>query len=85
MVITSVIACSFSLATILIRLIFPHTVYEVSGCSVDYVDAVIGADYSVTIELRDRGTKGFLLPKNQILPNSEEVWEGIRYLLENIK
>lgn len=60
-------------------------VYEVSGCSVDYVDAVIGADYSVTIELRDRGEHGFVLPKKEILPTAEETWAGIKYLLANIK
>ena len=33
--------------------------------------------YSYTIELRDTGAHGFVLPVNQILPNNRESWRGL--------
>jgi len=33
-----------------------------------------------TIELRDSGRYGFLLPKNQIEPTGEETWVGVKAL-----
>ncbi len=57
------------------------TLYPGGGNMVDWVFGVRGA-LSYAIELRDRGQYGFLLPPNQILPNSEEVFPAILGLME---
>jgi len=61
-----------------------NTIYQVSGDSVDYALENAGAKYSMTVELRDTGNYGFVLPANQILPSSEEMWAGLAYLLKNM-
>eukprot|EP00057_Strongylocentrotus_purpuratus_P023522 XP_011677996.1 PREDICTED: carboxypeptidase B [Strongylocentrotus purpuratus] len=38
----------------------------------------LGAKYSYTVELRDKGEYGFLLPENQIQPVGEEIYAGVR-------
>lgn len=60
------------------------TIYQVSGSSVDYAAENAGATYSMTIELRDTGSNGFVLPAAQILPSGEETWAGLAYLLKNM-
>ncbi|MBU0618508.1 MAG: M14 family metallocarboxypeptidase, partial [Planctomycetes bacterium] len=56
-----------------------ETIYQVSGGSVDwtYVDANA---FAFTIELRDTGYYGFLLPPEQILPTCEENLPAILHL-----
>lgn len=61
-----------------------NTIYQVSGDSVDYAFEVAKANYSMTVELRDTGTYGFVLPANQILPSAEEMWAGLKYLVSNM-
>ena len=60
------------------------TIYQVSGSSVDYAAENVKATYSMTVELRDTGNYGFVLPANQILPSGEETWAGLAYLLKNM-
>ncbi|KAF2469311.1 uncharacterized protein BDR25DRAFT_263790, partial [Lindgomyces ingoldianus] len=60
------------------------TIYQVSGDSVDYAYQVAGAEFSMTVELRDQGTYGFVLPTNQIRPSSLEMWAGLKYVLGNM-
>lgn len=60
------------------------TIYQVSGDSVDYAYEVAKANYSMTVELRDQGRNGFILPADQILPSGEEMWAGLAYLLKNM-
>lgn len=36
-----------------------------------------GVEYSYTLEMRDAGEKGMILPAQQIIPTSEETWAGI--------
>lgn len=60
------------------------TIYQVSGDSVDYAYENAQAKYSMTVELRDTGNNGFVLPANQILPSGEEMWAGLAYLLKNM-
>lgn len=60
------------------------TLYATSGSSTDYVGDVGQAEYSITIELRDTGTNGFVLPASQILPSGKEQWEGLKYMLSNL-
>jgi len=37
-----------------------------------------------TIELRDTGKYGFLLPTNQIIPNGNEIWNSMLYFWETV-
>ncbi|KAF2870525.1 hypothetical protein BDV95DRAFT_62706 [Massariosphaeria phaeospora] len=57
------------------------TLYTTTGASIDHVYAVGGADFAYTIELRDTGAFGFVLPPEQILPSGREQWEGQKVLL----
>ena len=61
------------------------TIYPATGSSVDYVNDVVGADYTCTSELRDTGANGFVLPPAQILPTGQESWAGFVYLLKNMR
>jgi hypothetical protein len=56
----------------------------VSGDGVDYATDVAKAAFSFTVELRDTGNNGFVLPPAQILPSAEEMWAGLAYLLKNM-
>jgi carboxypeptidase A4 len=60
------------------------TIYQVSGDSVDYAYENAKASYSMTVELRDTGNYGFVLPAAQIVPSGEEMWAGLTYLLKNM-
>ncbi|CAE7015158.1 hypothetical protein CFE70_002626 [Pyrenophora teres f. teres 0-1] len=60
------------------------TIYQVSGDSVDYAFEVAKANFSMTVELRDTGTYGFILPAAQIVPSAEEMWAGLRYMVANM-
>ena len=48
------------------------------GTSYDWAKGAAGVKYSYTIELRDRGQYGFLLPRRYIVPVCEETWQGIK-------
>lgn len=61
------------------------TIYPATGSSVDYAYDVSKIKYSFAAELRDTGTYGFILPPDQILPTAVESWEGLKYLLDNMK
>jgi len=52
--------------------------HSVLGASDDWAKGVAGIKYAYTVELRDRGTYGFLLPATQIVPTAREIWAGIR-------
>lgn len=62
----------------------PSLLYVASGSSMDYAMGVAGIPYAFTLELRDRGTYGFLLPKEEIRPTGEETFEGIRAMTTTI-
>ncbi|KAH7112890.1 carboxypeptidase-like protein A [Dendryphion nanum] len=61
-----------------------NTIYQVSGDSVDYALENAKAKFSMTVELRDTGNFGFILPAAQIKPSGEEMWAGLAYLLDNM-
>lgn len=46
-----------------------------SGGSDDWAHGVAKIKYAYTVELRDTGDKGFILPKEQIIPTGEETFE----------
>ncbi len=55
------------------------TLYLASGGSVDWTYGSRGI-HSWTIELRDTGATGFVLPANQIVPTGEENWAAVKFL-----
>ncbi|KAH7123900.1 zinc carboxypeptidase [Dendryphion nanum] len=57
------------------------TLYTTTGAAPDHVYTIGGAEWSYTIELRDTGDFGFVLPAEQILPNAKEQWIGQQILL----
>lgn len=48
-----------------------------TGVSEDWAKGVANIKYSYTIELRDTGSYGFLLPQDQIEPNCRESWKAL--------
>lgn len=52
----------------------PCLLYVASGGALDYALGQDGIKYAYSMELRDTGTFGFLLPASQIIPTAEETW-----------
>ena len=52
-----------------------------SGGSEDWTYGELGVKYSFSVELRDKGYYGFLLPPDQIIPSGEETFEGLKALV----
>ncbi|XP_033208198.1 carboxypeptidase A2-like isoform X2 [Belonocnema kinseyi] len=52
--------------------------YLTTGASDDWAKGAARIKYSFTLELRDGGRYGFLLPATQIVPTARETWAGIR-------
>ena len=59
------------------------TIYPASGTTVDWFYSPIGA-ISMTVELRDTGQYGFLLPESQILPTQQENWQAFQSFLFDV-
>ncbi|KAF4964504.1 hypothetical protein FSARC_7568 [Fusarium sarcochroum] len=55
--------------------------YVTTGAAPDHVYSVGGAKFSYTIEQRDTGDHGFVLPPEEILPNAKEQWAGQKVLI----
>ncbi|EAT39609.1 AAEL008600-PA [Aedes aegypti] len=51
--------------------------YVASGSSPDWAHAVHDTPIAVTYEFRDKGTNGFILPADQIIPNAQEVLDSL--------
>jgi len=58
--------------------------YLSSGSSRDWAKGEGGFKWVYTIELRDTGRYGFLLPPDQILPTSIETWSGIQVVARKL-
>ncbi|KAJ8686600.1 hypothetical protein QAD02_022394 [Eretmocerus hayati] len=54
-----------------------ETIYVATGSSIDWVKANLKLPVTFIYELRDKGRRGFLLPADQIIPNSEEVLDSL--------
>jgi len=55
--------------------------YPAAGGSEDWTYGSLGVKYSFSVELRDTGRYGFLLPPDQIIPTGEETFEGLKALV----
>lgn len=55
--------------------------YLDSGSARDYIKGVVEVPYAYTIELRDTGDFGVLLPDDQIFPTVQEAWAGIEQVV----
>jgi len=58
--------------------------YPAAGASDDWYKGVLKARFAYTIELRDTGRHGFVLPADQIKPSGEELWEAQRVVLQKM-
>ncbi|CAH1961121.1 unnamed protein product [Acanthoscelides obtectus] len=58
------------------------TLYPAAGGSDDWAKGVAGFKYSYTIELRDTGRFGFVLPASYIQPTAEEALAALRVIVE---
>ena len=54
------------------------------GGSYDWAKGTAGVPFSFTLELRDRGRYGFLLPRSQIIPTGEETFDAILATAESV-
>jgi len=52
----------------------PCMLYIASGSSTDWAHGVAEIGFTTSMELRDTGSYGFLLPAEQIVPTAEETW-----------
>ncbi|XP_017086458.2 zinc carboxypeptidase [Drosophila eugracilis] len=59
--------------------------YPASGATNDWAYNEQGVEISYTIEFRDTGRYGFILPPAHIVPNAEEALVGIAALLDKCK
>ncbi|GFQ92013.1 carboxypeptidase A2 [Trichonephila clavata] len=62
-----------------------NVLYVATGGADDWAYGVAGIKYSYTLELRDTGRYGFMLPSEQILPTGEETWAGVKAMAKAIK
>ncbi len=56
-----------------------------AGGSDDWAKGVAGIPFSYTIELWPAGSPYFVLPADQIEPQAEEMWAGLRATFNEIK
>ena len=56
--------------------------YNAGGISIDWAHKDVGIDLVYTLEMRDSGKYGFLLPDDQIEPAFREVWSGLNAVLQ---
>ncbi|XP_078573698.1 carboxypeptidase B-like [Branchiostoma floridae x Branchiostoma japonicum] len=63
---------------------FTNLLYAASGMSCDWAYTVAGIKYSYTIQLRDTGQYGFVLPADQIRPSADEFFAGLLVVAEQV-
>lgn len=59
--------------------------YIESGTTKDYLYGHLKVKYTFSMELRDTGRHGFLLPARLIIPTAREAFEGIKALVMNMQ
>lgn len=62
-----------------------NVLYAAAGGSDDYAKGSAGVKYSYTLELRDTGRYGFVLPENLIIPTCEETMDAFRVFAQHLK
>ncbi|TRZ10997.1 hypothetical protein HGM15179_016111 [Zosterops borbonicus] len=60
-----------------------NTIYMAGGTAVDWAYDN-GVKYSFTLELRDSGRYGFLLPSSQIVPTATETWAALLDIMVHV-
>merc|ERR1712227_957305 len=58
--------------------------YPASGAADDWYKGVLGSRFAFTVELRDTGAYGFVLPKEQIIPSGEELWAAMEVVIAKL-
>jgi len=58
--------------------------YPASGAADDWYKGVLGSRFAFTVELRDTGNYGFVLPKEQIIPSGEEMWAAFQVVIAKL-
>jgi hypothetical protein len=58
--------------------------YFLVGGADDWAKGKAGIKYAYTVELRDVGTYGFLLPATQIVPTGKETFAAIKAIAKAI-
>ena len=58
------------------------TLYAASGGADDWAKAHVKIKYTYTIELRDRGQHGFVLPAKFIIPTAEEALAAVKVVTQ---
>jgi len=61
------------------------TLYPAAGGSDDWAKALLKIKYAYTIELRDTGRHGFLLPPQHIIPTAKEALAAIKVITNAIR
>lgn len=61
------------------------TLYPSSGGSDDWAKALLKLKYAYTIELRDTGRYGFILPARYIIPTAKEALAAVEVVAEACK
>ena len=56
-----------------------------SGTTKDYIYGHLNVRYTFSMELRDTGKYGFLLPDDLIEPTAREAFEGIKAMILNME
>merc|ERR1712227_1172245 len=58
--------------------------YPASGAADDWYKGVLGSRFAFTVELRDTGRYGFVLPKEQIISSGEELWAAMEVVIAKL-
>ncbi|RZF49063.1 hypothetical protein LSTR_LSTR008349 [Laodelphax striatellus] len=62
----------------------PSLLYPIAGSADDWAKGKAGVKYSYTVELRDKGKFGFLLPPSQIVPTGRETFAAVKAMARAI-